>query len=248
MSKPLQVITSGYTQNCKDGVLIPPTGKQINVFSSRIVNQSGGAVDAAICKKQALTNWLFYLLTAASTPDASDVTAAIQAGGGVNIFTTVDNGGFMVGSKDKFNIIGLTVSVAESASPVYAYQYWNGASWATLTPQTMPATYAVGTQLIVFAAPQDWATGTDVATGGDSTYYYIKALSTTAGGHIVTATSAWVCTFLEFQPQLANNNALQFDVLDTSLGLILSGTEQVLPYFGGTANAKNQMRVLYSTQ
>lgn len=247
MSTPLQSLTTGYVQTCKDGVVIPPTGKQINLFKANALNQSGSAIDVGICKKQALTNWKFYTLTAANSPNATDFTSAIQASGAVNIFTTTNNDGFMVGAKDRFNIIGLNISSAQTGSPVYEYTYFNGTSYVTLPTLAVPASYAVGTQLVVFAAPADWAVGTTGTVGGDPTYYYIRVRATTAGTAIVQANTAYVCTFLQYQSALANNGTLQFSVMDSVLPLTLQGTEQVLPYFA-TANNKNVMSVLYSTQ
>lgn len=247
MSYPLQVICAGYTQNCTLPVLSPPTGKQINLFSAKVVNQSGSASDLAIGVTNALATWKFYQITAANTPTSTDYTAGIQGSGAVNIFDTTINDGFMVGCQTQFNVIGLTISQAQTGSPVYLYQYWNGSSWATLTPLASPATYAVGTQLVVFAAPQDWVQGSNVATGGASGYFYIKATATTAPSQIVQADAAWVVSFLEYMPQVANELSAEFKVFDSVLPLVLSGTAAVIPYFG-VSNAKNTMRIVYSIQ
>ncbi len=243
---PLLTVNAGYSQNCKSNVVTPATGQQINFFSGRAVNQSGGAIDVAIGKSLATPSWKFGTLTAASTPNYTDFTAAIQGGGGVNIFTTTTNGGYLVGASKQFNLLGLNISTGQSGSPVYTYQYYNGTAYTTLTTYSIPATYATGTQLVVFPAPQDWVPGTTTAVGGDSSQYNIIVNATTAGGTIVVASSAWVVQFLEFGPQIANNSALSFNVLDSVTPIILSGGEGILPYFSGTANAKNSLRVLYS--
>lgn len=247
-SLPLQIINSGYAQNCKDAVVTPPSGKTIHLFKARVLNVSGGAINAAICKKIAAPDWSLYTITAASTPDGADATSTIQAGSDVNIFTTTNNDGYLVGCKYKFNIIGFNISQAESASPVYTIQYYNGSSYSTLTGIAIPTAYTSGTVLVVFQAPVDWAVGSTAAVGGDTTMYNILVRATTAGGQIVKANSMWVCQFIEYLSQLANNTALEFNTPDSNLPLILGGNEQLLPYFGGTANANNAMRAVYSIQ
>jgi hypothetical protein len=247
VSMPLQIINLGYAEKCKTGALIPPTAKVIGLYSSRIINQTGGAIDAAICRKFATADWKFYTLTAASTPDALDVTSTIQAGSSVNIFTAVNNGGYLVGAKNRFNGIGITATQAQSGSPVYTYQYFNGSAYADLVTIEIPNPYAVGTNLVMFQAPVDWAPGTTAAVGGDATLYNIKVLSSTAGGQAVIANAAWVVQFLEYQSNLEADGSLEFNVLDTDYPLLLSGNEQVLPYFGA-ADADNSIRLVYSIQ
>lgn len=246
-TQPLQIISAGYSQNCKTNVLTPPTGQQINFYSGRVLNQSGGAVDAGICKKLALTAWKLYTYVAVGTV-ATDYTAAIQSGGAVNIFDTTNNDGFLAGANVPFNVLGLTVSQAQTGSPVYTYKYFNGTAWTALTTQAVPSTYAAADQLVVFPAPQDWAPGTPAGPTVNQSLYYIQVVATTASGVNVQATSAWVCEFLEFLSQLANNTSLDFRVFDSVLPIVLSGTEGLLPYFGGSANAKNMMRIVYSIQ
>jgi hypothetical protein len=249
-SNQLSVICSGYSQNCKSPVIAPPTGKQLNFYSAKVLNQSGGAIDAGICKNFALANWKLYKYTAAGNPTGIDYTAAIQGGGSVNIFDTTVNDGFLVGANVPFNIIGLTLAQAQTGAPVYTYNYFNGTAWTTLTLQATPVYTSTGDILIVLPSPQDWAPGTPSpsTSGVDQSKYYIFVSATTAPSQVVQANAAWVCEFLDFQSQLANNTAFDFRVFDSVLPIVLSGTESILPYFGGTANVKNMMRVVYSVQ
>lgn len=247
---PLSFVCSGYSQNCKQNVLTPPSGKQINLYSAKCLNQSGGAIDVGIGKKLALSNWKFYKYTVANTPYVTDYTAAIQGGGALNIFDTTIGDGYLVGANSQFNVIGMTVGTGQTGTPVYLYQYYNGSSWVTLTTQAVPSTYASGDNLVVFMAPQDWVPGTPnaIQTGADTSKYYILVTATTAPGVAVTANAAWVVEFIDFISQLANNTIFETKVMDSVLPIIFSGTEGVIPYFSGTANAKNSMRVLYSIQ
>lgn len=249
-TQPLQFVCSGYSQNCNQNVLTPPTGKQINLYSAKCLNQSGGAIDVGIGKKLALANWKFYKYTLANTPFVTDSTTAIQAGGAINIFDTTLGDGYLVGATTPFNVIGLNLSTAETGSPVYVYQYYNGTAWTTLNTQAVPATYALGNQIVAFMSPQDWVPGTPnaVNTGADQSKYYILVTASTAPSNSPQANSAWVVEFIDFQSQLANNTAFEFRVFDSVLPIVLSGTEGIVPYFSGTANAKNTMRVVYSIQ
>src|ERR1035437_5253364 len=144
----------GYAQNGKDAALSPPTGKQLQVYGIEAMNRSGGAIDVGILKKLNADDWMIYSIVAASTPVASDITAAVQAATATGIFTLTNNDGFMIGSKNRFNLIGLTISTgASGGSPVYAYKYYNGSTMATLTTIATATFSSTGTQLILFNAP-----------------------------------------------------------------------------------------------
>jgi len=243
MTQPLRLRSMGYTQTCKDGVLSPPSGKQLRLFYAKAVNNSAGSIDVGLGVKLADADIQLYTLTAASTPDALDVTSTIQAGTAVNIFTTTANGGYLVSAPRQFGIFGFTVSQAESGSPVYTYQYYDGSTYQTLTTISVPSTYGTGTNLVVFAPPQDWAPGTTVAVGGSSTNYNIRVLSTTAGGQAVKATAFWVVDVLGYSLGLADKGSLEIDMTATE-GVLLSGQEQLVPYFG-TASGKNSVVMAY---
>ena len=249
-TQPLQFVCSGYSQNCQEPVLTPPQGEQINLYSAKVLNQSGGAIDMGIGKLLAGSAWKFYQYTLANTPYVTDYTTAIQAGGaGCDIFDTTIGDGYLVGANVPFNIIGQTITTGASGSPVYKYQYYNGTAWTTLTTQAVPA-YATGTSLVVFPSPQDWVPGTPTAAtvGADQSKYYILVTTTTAPSGVIVTSTAWVVEFIDFASQVANNTSFEFKVFDSVLPIVLSGTESIVPYFSGSANAKNMMRVVYSIQ
>jgi hypothetical protein len=241
---PFQPFHLGYSTRGTVAALSPPAGKQLKVYLANVQNRTGSAIDAGICVRFDPTSWSLGTLTAASTPDFADATATIQAGSDVSIFTTTNNDGFLVQSSRLFNVIGLTISQAESVSPVYEYTYYNGTTYATLTTISVPTTYGAANQWIVFPAPQDWVVGTTAAVGGSTTKYSIRVRATTAGGQAVKANAAWIGQFIAFQEGLADNGnvTLSFSELNP---LILQANEGVMPYFG-TANAANLINGFYA--
>lgn len=247
-SKPLQCIHLGYNTNGKADVISPGASKQLHVYNAKAHQRTGGAVDVGILKKLSTASWKFYTITAASTPDALEVTSTIQAGTAVTIFTTTNNDGYLMSARQRFNMIGFNIANEIAAgAPVFSYQYYNGSAYTTLTTTAVPTYTATGTALVVFNAPTDWVVGTTAAVGGDSSNYNILVRATTAGSDTATADSAWVGQFLDFQEGVADNGSLELN-LNIDRPLILDGNEAVYPYFGGTANALNTMRVLYSIQ
>ena len=248
-SKPLQFIHLGYNQNGKADVISPGSGKQLHLYNAKIQNRTGGAIDMGILKKLDTASWKFYTIVAASTPDATEVTTTIQAGSNVTIFTTTNNDGYLVSANKRFNLIGLNLGTASSGgSPVYTYEYYNGSAYTTLTTNAVPVYTSTGTVIVLFNAPQDWAVGTTAAVGGDSSNYNILVRATTASSSVgAVANAMWVGQFLDFEEGIADNGKLELN-MSISRPLILDGNEAVFPYFGGTANALNTMRVMYSIQ
>lgn len=237
-AQPTQVLLAGYAQNGKDAVLVAPSSKQLALISVRAMNRSGGAIDVGIVRKFAQGFKLFSYVAAGSVYTNLTLTATNT------IFTTTANGGFVVQSKSKSGLMGFTVLQGESVSPVYSYQYWNGAGWVTLTVIAKPTTYATGSNLIVFLPPSDWAVGGD--TGLDQDKYSIRVRSTTAGGQVVTVTAVWCGQLIDFIEAVADNNSLNIE-FDRDHPLILDGGEGLMPYFSGTASADNALRTAYTT-
>lgn len=116
----------------------------------------------------------------AATPNV-DKTAAIQAGTASTIITTTNNDGYLVYGVNPFNKVSLTISTAATGgSPVYTYEYWNGSAWTAFTPTTLPDYTAVGSTFFAFTAPSAWAAGDGTEVAGNTTYYAIRVLATTA--------------------------------------------------------------------
>jgi hypothetical protein len=127
----------------------------------------------------------------AATPNV-DRTATVQAGSAVTLFTTTNNDGFLAYGVNPFNKITFTISQAATGAPVYTYEYWNGSAWTALTLTTTPTYTAAGSTFLAFTAPSDWAAGDGTEVAGNTAYYAIRALATTAPATAVQATSMTV--------------------------------------------------------
>lgn len=129
----------------------------------------------------------------AATPNV-DKTAAIQAGTASTIFTTTNNDGYLVYGVNPFNKVTLTISTAASGgSPVYTYEYWNGSAWTAFTPTALPNYAATGSTFFTFTSPSDWAAGDGTEVAGNTAYYAIRVLATTASSSTgVSVTSVTV--------------------------------------------------------
>lgn len=131
----------------------------------------------------------------AATPNV-DGTATIQAGTAIDIFTTTNNDGYIVYGVSQFNKFTLNITQAQTSSPVYTYEYWNGSAWTALTLTSTPSYSANGSTFAEFAIPTAWAVGDGTEGGGNNSYYAIRVLATTAGGQAVKANSLTVTNTL----------------------------------------------------
>jgi len=228
---------TGYEQVAKAAVAAPSSGGIIRVFAALAINRSGGDADVGWCRKLAPEAWKFGTVLDASTPDLTNATATIQAASAVSIFTTTANSGFLVQSAKKFGLIGLTLSQAQTGSPVYAFEYWNGSAWTALTTIKTPVFSAAADIVLAFAPPRDWAFGEVATVGVDSDKYAIRVRATTAPGQAVIATAAWVSQFITFQPGLPDLSKYSLNV-GYDYPLDLEGKEELHPYFS-VASASN---------
>jgi len=224
----------GYSQGGKAAVVSPGAGKQIKIYSAVAQNRSGGASDLGMCVKLDSASYAFGTITAASTPDFLAANE-IKEGTAVTIFTTVDNGGFLVQADRPFNVIGLTLSDACTAG-TFEYTYYNGTAYVTLTTIAVPTYTATGDKLIVFGAPQDWIIGTTSGVGGSSSLYSIRVRATTAPSDLAQANALWVAQLFAYRAQVANNGAISLSFSELN-PFTLEANEGLMPYFGVASTA-----------
>ncbi len=124
----------------------------------------------------------------AATPNV-DRTAAIQAGTATTIFTTTNNDGFLIYGVQKFDKVTMTISQTSTGSPAYTYEYWNGSAWAALSTTATPDYTALAVDTLEFTIPSNWATGDGSEVGGNTAYYVIRGLATTAPSTAVQISS-----------------------------------------------------------
>lgn len=239
----LKSLASGYAKNALNGVLSPGTvDPQLHLVSGKLLNFSGGASDVGLFRGLGNGINLYSLVGTTLT----DITAALPA----TIISTANNDGFLVGSNEKFGLVGFVVSQAEAGSPVYTYKYWNGSSFATLTTYAVPTTYGTSAEvLIVFAPPSDWAVGGAITsvTGISQTKYNIYMKATTAPSTAVIVSRFYAAQPIDYQPNLADKTAFSWQSVTPELSLNLNSGDYLLPYFA-TANAKNMVMAQYWVQ
>lgn len=245
MTMPLQITHTGYAENCKTVVVSPSAGKQIHVFEVSAKNATGGAIAMGILKRLSLDKVSFYKIIAADTPDAT-VANGIKDGTATKIFTTTNDDGFLVQCDEKFSVVGLNVSTA-AIGGTFTIEYFNGTAYTTLTPVAVPAAYGAGTQLLAFMSPIDWVAGTTDGVGGETDKYSILVRASVAPGGDVSADDIWVCRSMEFNAGVPDKGELLLKFPDDK-PFVFAAEEGIQPYFGGSANANNTMRVVYQVQ
>ena len=233
----LSSFSTGYPYNARAAALLPQGNDgQVRLVSARVINNSGSTSDIGLFQKFGSS---FNFLSATASA-ATDITASLLAGNTDTIIATAINDGFLVGSKNQFNLIGLFLMQAQTGAPVYAFEYWNGTAWTALNTIAAPTAFSnVTTEtLIVFGSPVDWAVGATGLTGLDPSQFYIRVIATTATTQAVTANSVWVASMLDFMPSALTGSSLYWSVENKDLALGFSGSDGLLPYFA-TAGAKN---------
>ncbi len=237
----VQLAEFAYPTVAKDAVLASPnSNRQLVVHALSAYNAHSAAMDVGLGVRFAPAAWKLYAVTASVT----DVTSTIQAGSTQTILPTTNNHGFIVQAKSQFGLLSLTISQAETGSPTYSYQYWNGSAWTTLTLRNSPVYTSTGSIAIAFAPPLDWVAG----NGSDSpdlssteAGYCIRVRGTTAPSQAVRITALHVSRFLSFR-SLSSKATLSFKF--EPYAALLEIGESVQAYFG-TATANNSVEVSY---
>jgi len=250
--RPTLTAHANYQEKTKTDLVTPASGTQLVFVGATLNNRSGSAMTLGVAFKVSTTRWLAGQWTAAGNPEYTDDTTDAQDAGTNDfaLFTTTNNDGFAVQCLDKFGIVGIDQTTASSGgSPVFAYAYWNGSSYATLTTVEVPTyTASAGERTIAFVPPIDWAvnSGQAVTDGLTAGYYSIRVIATTApssaGG---SAATLWVGRLYDFKANVSDTAVLNAIPEDSDRGIVLQGGESIIPYFG-TANANNSVSVRYS--
>ncbi len=233
----LQIVSSGYGSNAYEGIVTVPTNQQLLVHSFSAANGSSSAKDLGLAIRLAPGHWSLWRLAATDV----DETDNIQNGTDVNLFSTTNNDGFLVQSRFKFSLIMFNVSQAETGSPTYTYEYYNGSTWVTLTLRNTLTYTTTGKKVIAFNAPIDWEVG-DGTEGGDNTLYSIRVLATTAPSQAVQADSMFIGKLIVFREDVPSKGQLQ--VVFEAKPLLLEQGETLVPYFE-TVAAGNVVEASY---
>ena len=111
------------------------------------------------------------------TQDATDFGTSAETD--FTLFDLTNGHGWSAGASAPWD--GCYVEVTEAnagGSPVFAREYYNGASWATLTLTATPSYTATGETYLRWTRPGDWASATPA--GYPSAKYWMRERATTA--------------------------------------------------------------------
>lgn len=231
-SQNLQLITTAYPTINRDVVLVPPPNRQLIVHSFIAVNNSTVAADLGFGIRYSSSAWKIY-------DQAGTEQVATDP-----IFTTVNNEGFILQAKSKFNGISIMLDDVATGTPVYGYDYWNGAAWSPLTLLAAPD-FTAADSYVAFLTPIDWATGSGGLTPSFSPIqpgYAIRVRATTAGGQDVVPSSISLMRFIVLRRAVGSGMHLQ--VRFTERPMLLEAEEALVPYFG-SAFAGNHVEAAY---
>lgn len=215
-----------------------PTNQQLLAYSVSAYN--GTASENSIGLFHSISDPHVKLYKILAAGDA-DFTTQIQAGTAVSIFNTTNNDGCLFQSKEKFNMIAFNVSQVQTGSPVYAYTYWNGSTYSTLTLLNTPVYTATGTQVAVFNAPIDWVAG-DGSEDANAEFYSIRVISTTAPSQAVQINSLKVGKMLKYSDFVLPGSSVSLNFEDQPY--LLQAGEAIIPFFSYT-NASNRLEITY---
>lgn len=234
----LQSSSSAYPDQSLTVSYPAPAAQQLLVHSIHAYNALAGENSIGIFHSISNPHFKLYKLLAAGD---TDFTTQIQAGTAVSIFNTTNNDGFLVQAKEKFNLMAFNISQVQTGSPVFTYKYWNGSTFATLTLLNTPSYAATGIQAIVFNAPIDWVAG-DGSEDGDSTFYSIQVISTTAPSQAVQINSIKVGKMLKYADSVQSGASVSINFEDQPY--LLQEGEVIIPFFSYT-NASNRLELTY---
>jgi hypothetical protein len=237
----VQLLEVGYPTQSSSVALASGSNSQLLIHSVSAYNSSSAAIEMGIGVRYQAASWKLHTKTATYT----DVTATIQAASTVSMFPTTNNYGVIVQCKNKFGLVSLNVSQAQTGSPVYVYEYYNGSAWTALTLANSPVYSATGNVTLAFKPPVDWAEGSNGDISAFSsliTGYCIRVTASTAPSQAVQINAMYVARMW------AVRKVPQYSHLEINHGttpIVLDAGEGVQPFFS-VAAAGNCVEVAYN--
>ena len=146
----------------------------------------------------------------------------------------------------KFNSIVFNVTQAQTGSPVYVYEYYDGSSMVALTPEQVPDYSTTGETLLGFIVPPDWQLGTTVAVNDNvatdtSDKHCLVGKATTAPTQAVIADSVHLLRWGKIARGLADGKFIGFEPQQP---IALERNESMLCWMSVT-NPLNSCNVYY---
>lgn len=120
----------------------------------------------------------------AFTDETTDINSAATADVDIYPATPVNDDAFYFGHIANFTELKVLVTTASTTGTII-WEYYNGASYATLTLTSQHTDFSrTGVRIFTWAIPGDWATDTVNSQGP---FYYIRARYSTAGTTVVAS-------------------------------------------------------------
>lgn len=227
------------TQATSTVLVSPAANQQLYVHDITAYNATSSAMDIGLGFRYAAAAWKLYTVGASNV----DVTALIQAGSAVNLFDTTNNHGVIIQNKGRFGLIIMDISQAQTGSPVYQYQYWNG-GWTSLTVNSTPVYTGTGYVALAFVPPVDWVqgNGSAVATlANGNAGYCLKILATSAPSQAVQITDFQLAKLWAYRNITAKGSvSVRFEMHPK----LLESGEALQPFFA-TADVRNSVEFSY---
>jgi len=221
-------------------VLSPLASKQIRIYQVKLLNRSNDLCDIGILRKLAdEQRKVFYFDGAIPTEITSEMNSNISS----QVFDTAANTALIVQARRKFNLIGIIVSTAQTGTPVFEAQYFNGTSFVALPDVIQTIDLAnTGYALLVFSSPLDQEVGGEPGT--DQSLYTIKIVATTAPTNAPEITSVQVASMIDFSPGVNINSGME-DSWSVDYPFHLEANEGLIPFFSNPSDL-NLVTAFYS--
>ncbi len=223
-AKPILHLNTGYPSNGFDAVIDAQQGSQVQVYSARLINESGSASDLALLQALAEDAVTIYTYDGSA---ATDVTSTIS--GGVDLFTSTAGSGLIIETSKKIESFLVNVSGAQSGAQTFGVEYSDGgALQSALQVSYIPTTFAAGEQAVLFSHGLDYAQGCGI-TGTDPDKYQI-VLTCVEGGESAQIDALKAAIAVQYSPAVSNNSSLEA-AFSEQYPLMLEAGESIVPFF-----------------
>lgn len=223
-AKPILHLNTGYSSNGFDAVIGSQQGSQVQVYSARMINESGSASDMAVLQALAENAVTIYTYDGSA---ATDVTADIALG--ADLFTSTAGSGIIIETSKKIQSFLVNVSTAQSGAQTFLVQYSDGSTvQSALQIVSIPTTFSAGAQAVLFSHGLDYAPGCGIV-GTDSSKYQI-VLTCVEGGESAQIDALKAAISVQYSPAIPNNSSLEA-AFSEQYPLMLEAGESIVPFF-----------------
>lgn len=218
---------------------LTPVPQSIRVYQVDLSNNSGSTATMGYGYKVLDADYkVGQWDDSAGTEFIDDTTDAQDAGSDdVALFTTTNNDGFVVSAKRRFDLVNINVTTAETGSPVYVYEYWDGSAWQSFVPAVTPDFTSTGETALVFSIPDDWALGGGTGEGIDAEHYAIRVTASTAPTTAPLASTVKAVVVLDMVGSVVDGSNINKTQYSNSDGAKIPPGHSLVPYSSVSDNS-----------